>query len=1222
MLNRLYIVIGVLAILVLAAAFIVPRLVPWGNYRDRMEVLAARALGGDVRIKGDIKFALLPQPHLSLSDVSVGPVADPAMAVKSVDADFSLIDFLRDRYTMTKLTLDHPVLDVKIGDGGEVETGLKLNGADSKANLSVANARISVGTIRVTDARSGANYALEGIDGDLTLSALNGPFGFIGGGTVRDQHYNFHVNTQALDAKGNTQMSLFAKPDSGAFSINLDGALATGAVPHFAGDLTYRQSPAGAKDPNNLVGDLTLTGKVDATPDKLALADYTLIPDENRAVTRLTGTASIELSHKPTFTAVVTGGVLALPPRDATTEQGPQPYELVRLLGELPAPPLPPLAGGIAINIDELNLRSFSIRNIRIAATTDGKAWSVKQFAGDLPGDTKLVVAGDLSAPGGRPSFSGTLSLATDRLDALATLWRKPADNNPLFNMPGAFTSKLVLLGQTMALTDGQLTLDTTTHSLTALINFGAKRRLDVSGQFTDLNADDGAALLALVPEFETDQSAALTFPEGAVAFAANTATVVGLEGHELALEGKWGGGSLELSKVSAKDLGGAAFDLSLALSGTFAEPKIAGDGDLKLAAGGGPALDLLFDTLNTPKPMRQFLARSLPLDLKTHLDAPKDDSGQGLALSGKAGVASLTLDARLDGGLLKALTSPIGANLELSSADVAGLTGQLGLGDVSLMPETAPLKVALSLEGVPTDSLKTSASISGGGDSIGFEGNIKPGDLSTPSGSGTLKLALSDTSVLAADLGIAGLYTPPIVGGADLRFDGRGGVNLDNIKGTSGTVGFSGKLAMNRDAGGGAVTGSLTLDSMDVAGLVALASGPTALIASAGKTWPDGPLSVGDVPRTTTGNVAIETPAIALGDKPFATDAGFNLTWDATSIWLHSLEAKLGSGRLGFDVAVCCAGAATDKQISGQASVNGVALADLLPSAASATLSGTLDGSAQFSGTGDSIDAVMGGLSGDGSFSIAGLKVQKFDPHAFAAVAGIADIINLDPNILGTRVAAALDQGAFETPKIGGSFTIAGGTARVPNVAAATPAAKLFGSATIKLADLGLGGSFALTPIGTLDAAGLVSETTSKITANLSGTLTAPKRTLDIGTMVDAIKVKAYEVEVARLEALKAEDDARAKVAAIATKGRAQAAASATKEAAEDASLQQLADAIEAKRVADAAAAKKAADAAAKKAADAAAAKKAADAQAAQQQIPPPMDLNIPSTQFFQPLN
>ena len=86
----------------------------------------------------------------------------------------------------------------------------------------------------------------------------------------------------------------------------------------------------------------------------------------------------------------------------------------------------------------------------------------------------------------GDRSFSGTLAIDADRLDTLATLWRKPAADNPLFNMPGSFQSKVSLLGPNMALTDGRLTLDGTAHSLTALINFGgADRRIDLSGQFT-----------------------------------------------------------------------------------------------------------------------------------------------------------------------------------------------------------------------------------------------------------------------------------------------------------------------------------------------------------------------------------------------------------------------------------------------------------------------------------------------------------------------------------------------------------------------------------------------------------------------------------------------------------------------------------------------------------------------------------------------------------------
>ena len=59
MLNRLYIVVGIIAIALLAAAFVVPAFVPWGQFRDRFEAMATDALGAPVRIEGDIHFALL-----------------------------------------------------------------------------------------------------------------------------------------------------------------------------------------------------------------------------------------------------------------------------------------------------------------------------------------------------------------------------------------------------------------------------------------------------------------------------------------------------------------------------------------------------------------------------------------------------------------------------------------------------------------------------------------------------------------------------------------------------------------------------------------------------------------------------------------------------------------------------------------------------------------------------------------------------------------------------------------------------------------------------------------------------------------------------------------------------------------------------------------------------------------------------------------------------------
>ncbi|HVW91177.1 MAG TPA: AsmA family protein [Devosia sp.] len=1181
MLNRLYIVIGVLAILVLGAAFIVPRLIPWGEYRVRMEQLAGEALGADVRIRGDIGFSLLPAPHLVLNDVSVGPASQPVASVGTADADFSLMDFLRDRYTMTRLVLDRPVVELKLEPNGSIDTGLRPPGAESKTSLSVANARIEAGALKLIDVASGRQYGVDGLQGDLTLGSIAGPFSYSGVGNVDGRHLTLKLNAGLFNAAGQSSVSLLAESDGGLASLNVSGQLTGGAAPHFAGDVSYRRSVPKAANPNGVIGDLTLTGKLDSSTQQATISELTLTPDENRAVSQLQGSATVTFTGTPGFAATLVGGVLSLPPRDATAEQGPQPYELVRMLGEIPALGLSPLPGTITANIAQLDLRAASLRNVQAAVVATDKGWTIQSLTGQLPGGASVALAGDLTASNGQPSFAGTFSVATDRLDSLAALWRKPDADNPLFGMPGRFDCKVSLSGQTMALTDGKLTLDGQVHALTALVNFGDKRRVDLSGQFGTLDAAHSAALLALIPDFTADSSAAVTFPEGAVALSADAASLFGLDGKKLAIEGKWGGGSIQLSKFSADDLGGAKLDLALTLSGSLTAPRIAGDGSVAFGAGGGPALDMLFDRFGTPAAARQFLARSLPADLKLHLDDPDGGGGQGVTVSGKAGVADVTFVAKLDGGLAAALSQPVEATLNLESDDPRGLSSQLGLGDVSPVAESGPTRLTLSLKGRPSGSMATSLSLTGGDDSIAFAGDSTPGDLAGLGATGKVTAALSDSSVLAGDLGLDGIHTPPLRGSADLKLATDGTLSLDNVAGQSGDGHFSGHFSISPTPDGRTVNGALSLDSLDVTGLVGLVGGgPTALMKSQGKTLPDGPLSIGDEARPSSGSVAVTVPAISRGGQPFLTDAGFSFDWDATNTSIHKLRARLGGGTLALDLNLCCAGPASDKQLGGEGSLAGVPLSAVLPPKAAATLSGTLDGSVRFSGSGDSIEALAQGLGGDGSFSVSNLSIANFNPAVFKSVAAINDVLGIDPASLTARVATALGQGTFAVPRLQGGFTIAAGTLRVANVGAAAGGAKLFGGASVRLADLGLAGSFALTPTGPADAAGLVNESTS-INANLSGSLAAPVRTLDIADMVDSIKMKALQQEVTRLEALKAADDARNRAATAEQKTLRE------EQAARDLAAQQAAQ-------------KAAADAAAKAAADAAAAKAAADAQTA----------------------
>jgi uncharacterized protein involved in outer membrane biogenesis len=403
-LNRLYIVIGVVIIIALAAAFVVPHLVPWTNYRGRMEMLASQSLGTPVKIKGDIAFSLLPAPHLVLHQIEIGPPGKPVLSAGSASADFSLIDFLRDRYTMTKLVLRQPALDLTIGGNDRIDTGMKLAGAESRVALSVQQAQIEDGTLLVTDAGAGRTYTVGDLAGGLTVGSLSGPFGFSGTGEVAGRTLNLRVNASPLDTDGNTQITAFAQPPDKAYSINLTGALATAAVPHFTGELDYRQAPP-ADNPNGVIGDLTFSTKLDMTPEKGLLSAFMLVPDENRGATRLAGSATIELGAKPRFTASLTSSVLSTPPPDVTKDQGPQPYAFARLLRALPVLPVPPIPGELTAEADEIDLDTLSLANASLGARTDGKTWAIKTFAAQLPGGTNLQLSGNVTTPGGRTSF-------------------------------------------------------------------------------------------------------------------------------------------------------------------------------------------------------------------------------------------------------------------------------------------------------------------------------------------------------------------------------------------------------------------------------------------------------------------------------------------------------------------------------------------------------------------------------------------------------------------------------------------------------------------------------------------------------------------------------------------------------------------------------------------------------------------------------------------------
>ncbi|HEY0033348.1 MAG TPA: AsmA family protein, partial [Devosia sp.] len=702
MLNRIYIIVGLLAIIVLAGAFVAPRFIQWGDYRARMEQLATGVLGTPVTIRGGIDFSLLPRPQLKLADVLVGSPEEPAATVDSVEAEFSLLDFLRDNYNVTKLVLVAPVVDFTLDESGFFGSGVSI--APGGNAVALSQATIENGTLRLIDRRSNENFVVDQVDGELKITNLAGPLQFQGSALYRGTSYGVRFNSAAVDSNGDARAT--GAISGLGFTMNLDGLLTPGMAPRFDGTMVYRQTPLAGESADDIRGDLVFESKVSGSTDRIVFSGYTLQPDENRAGMRLTGAASIQLGANRNFDAVVSGGVFTLPPRDANEDAASQPYELVRLLGELPAPLVPPMRGRVGIDLAEIGLRGISLRNVRVDASTDGTNWQVQQLIAQLPGDTELRSSGRLANDGDVPVFNGRFSLDSQRLDGLAQLWRKPDEANILFNQPGRLEGDILLGADAVGINNGVVTLADATHALELRLGFGTEPRLDVVGHFDALDGTGSAQLAALLPDAQNEAGFGNSFPEGSFSLTAKSARVLALDGFVLAAQGQWSAGAISFEKLTAEDWGGARVDTALTLGGTIAAPTISGSGQVAVSDAAAPALTAFYDLAGVPEGWRNALAPSLPADLLVDLTAPAEGGLQILTLGGAAGAGAINLRAEMGGGLAALATGQVRLTASLDASDGAALSQQLGLGGNNFF-QTDEMLVSIGLQGVPAEGLR-----------------------------------------------------------------------------------------------------------------------------------------------------------------------------------------------------------------------------------------------------------------------------------------------------------------------------------------------------------------------------------------------------------------------------------------------------------------------------------------------------------------------------------
>jgi len=345
--------------LLLAAAWIGPRLLAWDHYRAQIAEIAGAQLGRSVRIEGPISLTLLPQPQLEANAVAIGAAEDGVtVTARALRLTLALPPLLAGRFAPRELTLV----------GSEIALPWPPQAVPvfrPPSWLSALNARLEDSRLTL------GGLVFEGLNARLIAPGPNEPIR--AEGTTRVHQLPLRFSAQ-LGRAG----------DDGIAPLDLGVGIAGASI-----SATGLLTPA-----DGFEGRLEAAG-----PDLGALLTAPALPF--RASGRLTATAnlfaadalSLELAGEPARGAVS----LRLVPRprlDISLSAGRLDLDawIAALRVARRSPQAIPL--GLDLAAEATGLGGIPLRKLRVSLTLERERLSLSDVDAILPGQTRLALTG------------------------------------------------------------------------------------------------------------------------------------------------------------------------------------------------------------------------------------------------------------------------------------------------------------------------------------------------------------------------------------------------------------------------------------------------------------------------------------------------------------------------------------------------------------------------------------------------------------------------------------------------------------------------------------------------------------------------------------------------------------------------------------------------------------------------------------------------------------
>jgi AsmA protein len=312
--RRLLIGLAVLVVLVIAAAIVIPLIVPVAAYEGQVIALVKQATGRDLKIAGPVKLSLLPTLALEADDVCFtnppGARRPQMVELKQLRLQLQLWPLLHGAVAVSRLVLVEPVIALEVdktghpnwvfgpaapsaaparGEAGPAAAG----GGPGISGLTLRNVRLIDGKISYIDQRAGKAQQLDSINMTMSLRSHGSPFAAAGSAVWHGARVTLALSIDQpralLDgADSQVAIKLAAAPMTLDFSgrvAGLPSATLGGVI-----DLktkSVRQFAQWAGSPITLggagLGPLAITGTVAMAGAKISFTDADLSLDAIKA---------------------------------------------------------------------------------------------------------------------------------------------------------------------------------------------------------------------------------------------------------------------------------------------------------------------------------------------------------------------------------------------------------------------------------------------------------------------------------------------------------------------------------------------------------------------------------------------------------------------------------------------------------------------------------------------------------------------------------------------------------------------------------------------------------------------------------------------------------------------------------------------------------------------------------------------------------------------------